>query len=167
MTKLISEANLKFLSILVTVIIGVGGLIINFYKLQQSIEMDARRPFLERQLATCFEATNSVAMIAAHISAQDGGENPVDAYRRLYLGTLALVEDRGVACAMTRFNKAYNAGLENKTVSMGSSRRIEGATADCPEKELTPQAAALEVAKACRKLILRSWEADLPVDSRG
>ena len=167
MTRYISEANLKFLGIMVTVIIGVGGILFNFYKLQQSMELEARRPFLERQLATCFEATNAVAAIAAGVSAQDGSENPVDAYRRLYLGALALVEDQGVACAMTRFNKAYKSGLEDKSVLMGSSGPIEAIAVDCQEKELSPQAAALKVAKACRRLILKSWKAELPDDPRG
>ena len=167
MTRYISEANLKFLGILVTVIIGAGGIVFNFYKMQESMALEARRPFLELQLATCLEATNAVAAIAAGVPAQDGSENPVDAYRRLYLGALALVEDRGVACAMTRFNKAYKSGLKDKSVPMGSSDSIEATAVDCQEEELLPQAAALEVAKACRRLILESWEAELPVDPRG
>jgi hypothetical protein len=169
MTRSISETNLKFLSILVTLVLGFGGIGFNFYKMQESMALEARRPFLEKQLEICFEATNAVAAIAANVNAPTGDEAPIDTFKRLYLGSLALVENNNVACAMTRFNRELGTTNDEKY------QRIGQIPVDCPKDvpelqsastedvpELQP--AALEVAWACRELIIKSWGAELPVD---
>ena len=160
MTRYISEANLKFLGILVTVMLGVGGILFNFYEMQKTMALEARRPFLEKQLEMCFEATNAVAAIAAEVDAPTGDEAPIDTFKRLYLGNLALVENNEVACAMTRFNWALGTKLDPKYQRTGPR------PADCPEDVPELQPAALEVAHACRKLIIHSWGAELPDDPR-
>ena len=160
MASIISEANLKFLGILVTVMLGLGGIVFNFYKMQQSMALEARRPFLEKQLEICFEATNAVASIAAEVGAPAGGEAPIDTFKRLYLGNLALVENNDVACAMTRFNWALGTEL-------GAKYKLTGPIpADCSKDVADLQSTALEVAQACRELIINSWGAELPDDLR-
>lgn len=159
MPSLFSESNLKFTSIMLTAILGGGGLLINLIQMQRSAALEARRPFLEKQLDLCFQATDAAASIAAGTPAPVASETPSETFRRLYLGKLALVEDQGVACAMTRFGRATGANLLNK-------QPLPGGAIDCPDGAPTIQQAALDLAQACRKLIITGWGADLPPETR-
>ena len=142
MANIVSEANLKFLAILVTVMLGLGGIVFNFYEMQQSMALEARRPFLEKQLELCFEASNATSTYATTADA-DLRRKSIDRFWALYWGQLGIVEDDQVEAAMVNYKKALgSAGSEPVPAAL--------------------KRAALGVAHACRDLILESWDVDIP-----
>ncbi|MDB5704616.1 MAG: hypothetical protein JWN66_1732 [Sphingomonas bacterium] len=100
--------------------------------------IEARRPFLERQLALYTEATHAAATIATSTNAA-AVASARTRFDELYWGELALVEDSTVEQAMM----AYRSGLER----------------EADRAEL--QQLSLGLAVACRDSLAVSW--DTPV----
>ena len=122
-------------------------------KQAETRRIEATRPYLERQLKLCTEATQVASRIATakygtSIGASDDSasankrdasvtEDPVSRFWELYWGELALVEDERVERAMKKYGDAL---LENAS----------------PEKL---QGLSLSLAHACRDSLAKSWGA--------
>lgn len=100
--------------------------------------IEARRPFLERQLALYTEATNAAATIATSADATAVAAAH-SRFWELYWGELALVEDSAVEQAMIAFGKGLDRGAGQAAL----------------------QQLSLGLAIACRDSLAVSW--DTPV----
>jgi hypothetical protein len=106
-------------------------------RLAETRSIEARRPFLERQLALYSEVTK----VAATLAISDVPADRAKARQRLlelYHGELALVENRAVANAMIEIKRCLEAGPDCR---------------DLPSR-------ALALAHACRDSLARSWRTD-------
>jgi hypothetical protein len=104
-----------------------------------------KEPFLRKQLELSFEASDVAARLATESDPEEW-EEARKSFWRLYWGTLAMVEDRGVESAMVKLGKIVP--KEPTTTSVLPMTTLE-----------TP---SLELAYAARLLILASWKVDLP-----
>jgi hypothetical protein len=77
---------------------------------------EAQKPFWEKQLQTCFEASTAAATIATSRD-KEAVSKAVDDFWRLYWGPLAIVEAREVAGAMVAFGTCLE--TENCTLKKG------------------------------------------------
>ncbi|WP_339951261.1 hypothetical protein [uncultured Albimonas sp.] len=132
------ERVLKTLGLAVTAAVGLGGLGLTAWNHAHTQELAARRPFLERQMALCFEASRLAAQLATSPAAETRAAAGAR-FEELYWGELAIVEDAAVEQAMVAFRAAWTAGKDP------SSLRVP----------------ALTVAHRCRDLVLSSWDIDL------
>ncbi|MGR3780390.1 MAG: hypothetical protein ACU0DT_03890 [Albimonas sp.] len=132
------ERVLKSLGLMVTAAVGLGGLAISAWNYAATQELAARRPFLERQMTLCFEASRLAAQLAtspdAAVRSQAGAR-----FEELYWGELAIVEDAPVEQAMVAFRRTWTAGEDASAL----------------------RAPALRIAHSCRELVLSSWGIDL------
>ncbi|MEN3974164.1 hypothetical protein [Emcibacter sp. SYSU 3D8] len=96
--------------------------------------IEARKPFLDKQLVLYTEATKNAATLA---TSDDEAElaRAAQAFWSLYWGELALVEDRGVEAAMVGFGRGLQAGADK-----GEIRQL-----------------SLKLAHACRESLAESW----------
>ena len=118
-----------------------------------SQRFEAARPFLQRQLDLCIDASDAAATLA---SARDVERIAVarDRFWQLYNGSLHIVEDfgpKGVAIRMDDFSVALG------EVPVAAE---DLATMDIDEREL--QSPALGIGKACRALIEKGWQEVVP-----
>lgn len=116
-------------------------------------QFEAAKPFLQRQLDLCVEASNAAATLA---SAQDPERvaAAMDRFWELYWGSLHIVEDFGddsVEDMMFDFGK--------KVEKLPSDAKILAAL-DAGERGLKFD--SLDLAKACRRLIEQSWQSVVP-----
>lgn len=103
-----------------------------------------KRPFLEKQLQLCFEATDLCARLATEKDVTEW-EKARAGFWRLYWGPLCIVEDPEVEKAM---------------VAIGELVPRPGANPpSLPMVSLGPMAMA--VARASRALVLESWRVDI------
>ena len=103
-------------------------------------ELEAQKPFYQRQLDLCNEASSVAATLATpDIRNKADVDKARGDFWRLYWGPLSTVEDDQVETAMVEFgrclDKHCNEPIENKS---------------------------LELAHACRDLISKSWNLNLP-----
>jgi hypothetical protein len=119
--------------------LAVGG-VIGVGEFLNSAARDSQKPFLEKQLAFCAEASSAAATFAtaAEPSARAKAK---DLFLDLYWGRLGIVEDVRVASAMIAY--------KTKVID------IRGSTAEAPQF-------ALNIAHACRDLSLAAWRIKLP-----
>lgn len=103
-------------------------------RLSETRRIEATRPFLDRQLALYTEASQVVAKLASGETGE-GAAKARSRFWQLYLGELALVEDREVEAAMVTFGTALENG-EAPSSLRGLSVRL---------------------AHACRKSLDESW----------
>jgi hypothetical protein len=101
-------------------------------RLAEARRVEATRPFLEKQLTLYGEA----ALICAKLATDPTDDKARARFWELYWGELALVENAGVERAMVSFKNALVITPDD-----------QDALTDC----------ALEVAKACRLSLARSW----------
>ncbi len=101
----------------------------------ESRSVEAKKPFLELQLALYTEVSQITAKIA---TSKDSNELAISQQRfwELYFGELALVENKGVGSAMIKFRKALEDSLSQQIL----------------------QGLALDLAHACRKSLDKSWK---------
>lgn len=123
----------------------------NSSKEAQAALLEASKPYLNRQLDLCFEASETVSILGT----TDNIEHWMKAKQRfwfLYYGPLAIVEvpfagDKGdVSGRMYDFGQALNA------IQVTAENTAD---VDIPFTELAGK--ALSVSRACRELILYSW----------
>jgi hypothetical protein len=115
--------------------------------------VEARKPFLEKQLALYFEAAQVLGKMVT--ITPDAGEWPGVERRfwELYWSELAMVEDKTVEAAMVEFSRHlfdYNANY--KTVASHNPAELENL-----KRPL--YGASLEVAHAMRASITKEWGA--------
>jgi hypothetical protein len=107
----------------------------------KSAEVEARKPFSERQLQIYFQAVEAASLLATLPKTHQAYGAVSSDFWKLYWGPLALVEDQLVANAMFNFGAA--------------------AKGDAPPDVL--QEYALKLAHACRDSLAESWKVSLPV----
>ncbi|MDF2235834.1 hypothetical protein P2H44_25050 [Albimonas sp. CAU 1670] len=129
---------LKSLGLMVTAAVGLGGIAVSAWNYAATQELAARRPFLERQMTLCFEASRLAAQLATSPDAAVRGKAGAR-FEELYWGELAIVEDAAVEQSMVAFRKVWTAGEDASALR-------------------TP---ALRIAHRCRDLVLSSWGIDL------
>ncbi len=131
------ESAVKLLSILgavVTFAWGVFQYVQNEQLQTENRRVEARKPFLERQLKLYTEATQAAATIATS-EVQKERAAAEKRFWSLYWGELALVEDKSVEAAMVAFGRGLN--------ERASSQEIKNL--------------ALRLAHACRNSLAESW----------
>lgn len=123
---------------LATIVLGI-------FKFSAERRQANRQPFLQKQLELCFQAAEAAGGLASET-------DPVqwEKYRltfwRLYWGPLSIVEDGAVEEAMVTLGKLVPAEPV--------------ASPTLPMKSLEDP--SYELAHACRDLVLKSWNVDLP-----
>ncbi len=133
------EKLARWIAIAIVLAVALWGGITMVSTFQTQIEtrqIEARKPFLDRQLTLYTEATQVAAIIAT-------SDDPVQVaasrqrFFELYWGELSLVENRGVEIAMVNFRNC----LMSKDA--------------CSKDAL--QQASLKLAHACRESLAESW----------
>jgi hypothetical protein len=118
-----------------------GGMLGRWREQQQA----NRRPFLEKQLALCFEATETASRLATETDPAEWEKTRL-AFWRLYWGPLSIVEDVAVETAM---------------VDLG--RSVPAQPVEEPRLPMTElRLPSYKLALATRGLVLASWNVDLP-----
>lgn len=143
-----STINTWVPTIMIVVTAGVG-----IWQYSDAQQFEAARPFLQKQLDLCIEASDAAAALAT--AAQPG---PVTAamerFWQLYYGSLHIVEDTGtesVAARMVTFGDTLKK-LPADPVTLAAIGRDQRKL-DIP---------SLDIAKACRKLIEKNWKSVVP-----
>jgi hypothetical protein len=128
-----SAGRLEHLVRIIGVVITVGTLLLGLWQFLVSKRVEAQKPYLEKKLAWCEEATNT----AAALSTRDRSKilEKEARFWELYWGVMGLVENAEVTGAMIQFGKGLNG------VDVGKSL-----------KELS-----LDIAHACRDELARDW----------
>jgi hypothetical protein len=129
-----SSGKLERVLKIIGTIVTVGSLLFALAQFMISQSIEAKKPYLEKKLAWCEEATNT----AAAISVRDR-EQVTDKEMRfweLYWGVMGLVENKEVTAAMIAFGKGLNG-----TIPEGESLRT----------------LSLDIAHACRQELARDW----------
>ena len=139
-----AETLIKWIGALVAVgslLWGATSFLITSRIQAETRQLEARKPFLERQLTLYTEATQVAASLATS-SNPDDLEQKRQRFWELYWGELALVENGGVG--------AKEGGVEAAMVVFGQCL-----DRGCPQSELQPL--ALRLAHACRDSLAASW----------
>ena len=132
-----AETLIKWVSAFVAVgglLWGITSFLITSRMQAETRQLEARKPFLERQLTLYTKATQNAAILATS-SDPDAIEDARQIFWELYWGELSMVENRGVESAMVKFGECLNR--------------------DCSQPELQPL--ALRLAHACRDSLAESW----------
>ncbi len=103
-------------------------------RLAESRRIESTKPFLERQLALYTEASQVAAVLATSIDDADR-RKAKERFWKLYWGELALVE---------------NSQVEASMVELGDALKLD-------KKQVELQQLSLNLAKACRNSLDRSW----------
>jgi hypothetical protein len=135
---------------------------------QQRLLFDVRKefqkPFYERQMSLCLEASNAAAVLA---TTQDLGKASAasDTFWRLYWGQLVAVEEKEADSTSELVERMveYGTMLKAKCKDLPCSPQVQGCRSTCPAKndEQEPaclQCASLNLARACRHLISEAWQ---------
>ena len=120
---------------------GVTSFLITARIQAETRQLEARKPFLDRQLALYTEATRKTAILATS-SDPDVINKARQRFWELYWGELAMVENGGLS--------ANKGGVETAMVALGQCLNR-----GCPQPELQPL--ALGLAHACRDSLAVSW----------
>ncbi len=130
------ERRVKIIGVIVT----VAGLLFGIVQFVRTQAVEAAKPYLEKKLEWCEEATETAASIATR--ARASVPLKVERFWELYWGVMGLVEDEKVTGAMIDFGEGLGGkGLEEKTL-----------------KDLS-----LAIAHACRHEMAKDWS---PIWSR-
>ena len=131
------------LGLIFPTLIGAATVLASVWQFSTTARMNAKEPFLRKQLDACFDIAEITAKIGTTSDPAVFGA-AVSRFWEFYWGQLAIVENRAVEVAMIDF---------------GESLRRLPADAAKPAAELQPK--ALRIAHECRDLVLRSWGIDL------
>lgn len=146
-------------TIVVTIAVVASGLwAVEKYRDEAAKQLEARRfeaarPFLQRQLDLCVEASDAAAALAS-ARRPEGIVVARDRFWQLYIGSLHIVEDFGeesVAVNMAAFGDA----LKKAPAAPG-----EMAALDIDQRGL--EALALNIGRSCRALIVAGWRGVVP-----
>ncbi len=107
------------------------------WKFGAEFAIDARKPFLEKQLAFCIEASSAAALIAV-TQVEDTYEENRETFLKLYYGPLAIVENSALAQAMVAY----------KNVLLPLDFDADRSKLNTP---------SIEIAHQCRDLVQGSW----------
>jgi hypothetical protein len=133
------------LAVAVTGLIGAATLAAGIWRFAIEQRQGNKRPFPEKQLALCFEATETASRLATETNPAEW-EKVRLAFWRLYWGPLSIIEDRAVEAAMVELGLLVPPEpVESPALPMTSLRT-----------------GSYKLAHAARDLVLASWNVDLP-----
>jgi hypothetical protein len=133
------------LSVVVPWVLTIVAAVIGAWQFILQQQQANRQPFLQKQLDLCFEASDTASRLATEPDPIEW-EKDRRTFWRLYWGTLSIVEDPGVEGAMVNLGKLV-------PVTAVSNPKLPMASLQNPSYDL---------AHAFRRLILTSWNIDLP-----
>ena len=139
-----SETLIKWIGALVAaggLLWGATSFLITARIQAETRQLEARKPFLDRQLTLYTEATQNAAILATS-NDPDAIAKARQRFWELYWGQLAMVENGGLS--------AKEGGVEAAMVAFGQCLNR-----GCPQPELQPL--ALRLAHACRDSLAVSW----------
>lgn len=120
----------------------------------RTAELEARRPFLEKQMELCFQASEAAATLATTTDV-DSWEEARATFWMLYWGPLSIVEQP---------LKAGGAGpVESQMVEIGDALSALPADPELPARKL--EQPSYQLAHKCRDLIFDSWDIETGVGS--
>ena len=113
-----------------------------------NIKREFQKPFYERQMDLCLEASSAAASLA---TTRDEGRasEARDNFWRLYWGPLAAVER----------SETGQPGVETAMVHYGKLLELKCPHGACPSTDL--QHAAISIAHECRRLFAEAWQAPI------
>ncbi len=122
---------------------AIGGFlffIIGLWQFNLTSRNDLAKPLLQKQIDLCIEASGAAATLALKPTDDEPPVRPRTTYLGLYYGRLAVVEDSCVYRTMVNF----------KTQVLDGEIRDQGA-----------RRLAISIAFACRRLLIKNWNAGL------
>jgi hypothetical protein len=126
-------------------ILALATAVIGIFQFTEQQREANRRPFLQKQLDLCFQATETASRLASETDPTKWEEARIT-FWRLYWGPLSVVEDPAVESAM---------------VDLG--RLVPDHVVHAPELPMRSLGVpSYRLAHAVRKLVLASWNVDLP-----
>jgi hypothetical protein len=139
-----AETLFKWVGALVAVgslVWGVTSFLITSRIQGEARQLEARRPFLDRQLKLYTDATLNASILATSTDAAERTK-ATQRFFQLYWGNLAMVENGGL--------DAKDGGVESAMVAFGACLNQ-----DCPQGQL--QQLSLKLAHTCRDSLAESW----------
>lgn len=133
------------LTLVIPWILTLAALGVGVWQFLQQQQQKNKEPFLQKQLETCFRASEAAANLAIETDPVEWEKARV-VFWRLYWGPLSIVEDRAVEGAMVELGKLVPPQPVNAPKLPMSSLGVP----------------SYELAHAMRGLILKSWNVDLP-----
>lgn len=143
----LNEESYRFWDLVLKAGSAIGFILAALFSYSQYLDTatrDARKPFLEKQLELCVEASDSAAMIATSPRPSDVKASKVR-FDRLYWGSLAIFDNKRIAHAMKEFNSVVTAHWSGG--DLASNERAREALRPLSE----------EIAHECRDLVIASW----------
>lgn len=134
-------------SLLLSTTVAVLGILFGYTQFLATAELEARKPFLQRQLDHCFEASRLAATLASTTD-PEAFEEARERFKQLYWGGMVIIENRAVEQTMIDVFQGLNVGSDP----------------ELPVKSL--QLESLCLAHSCRALLASSWDIDLEELSR-
>jgi hypothetical protein len=123
-----------------TGVAGFAFFVIGLWQFNLTSRNDVAKPLLQKQLDLCIEASGAAAMLAPAPTDDSPPNKPRTTFLGLYYGKLAVVEDSCVYSSMVRFKTGV---LDGQVRDHDASR------------------AAITIAFACRRLLIKNWNAGL------
>jgi hypothetical protein len=149
--------------VLVSALIGAATIGVGIWQFREDSEMrahtarlEARKPFLEKQMDLCFAASETAATLATTTD-PERWQASNEAFWRLYWGPLSVVERPLAAGAI--------GAVEARMVNLGNKLKPLQNNPSLPLREL--ERSSLDLAHACRDLIFDSWEIDVAPRAEG
>jgi len=109
---------------IITALIAIIGLIFGIIRFVHIQEIEASKPFLEKKLEWCIEATETASSIA---NAKGSTETEEKRFWELYWGVMGMVENEEITKAMIAFGKELKArqNLQKKSLDLAHACRTE------------------------------------------
>ncbi len=135
------EHTRKFLLIIGTFVVAVW----TVWEFSASAGIEARKPFLQKQLTLCFEAVTQASTLATTTDPAKW-QKAKSRFLELYWGELAVVENEAVAKKMIAFKQKLPSAIGNELPIKG----LEGPS--------------ILIAHECRALIKDNWKVPLLIE---
>jgi hypothetical protein len=139
------------------IVTTLGGIIVfggGLYQYISTSSHTARQPFLEKQTALCFQASEQAARLATTVD-QDQWKNSWSEFWMLYWGPLAIVEDVSGQKESGQKESIY-AKVAPSMIQFGTKIKTIGETPKTlPADGLT--GLAINISKACQVLVTSWW----------
>lgn len=143
--------------VLVSALIGAATIGVGIWQFREDSEMrahtarlEARKPFLEKQMALCFAASEAAATLATTTDSERWRASR-ETFWMLYWGPLSVVE-RPLAAGEV-------GPVEARMVAFGKRLKPLQENPELPLSEL--QTNSFDLAHACRDLMFDSWEIEV------
>jgi hypothetical protein len=128
---------------LFTGVVTLAAVLVGFWQFYAQQRQMNQRPFFQRQLELCFQASQTVSRVATEVDPIKWEQARI-AFWRLYWGPLSIVENQAVEAVM---------------VELGRIVPIHPVSSELPMESL--QRLSLELAHQVRALVAGSWDVTL------